>query len=566
MPTCDQQGRPLQIFTKLPENAVLIEKLTGTEGISELFQFELDLLLQPDLLPDSYKFSVPPKHYFEDLLGQPAHVRIALPGRTNRVVHGIIARISEGTPLVGRGNVGLIRCRALLVPKLWLLTRRSFCRVFQAQTVPQILTTYLKDIWGLTCDLNVLLPPPEDPPKSPPPEPKYKPRNLCIQYQETDFDFLCRLMEEEGIRYYFTHSESDHTLVLSDATQVHPLCNPPLNIRYTNVVGGNRAAAAITDWEKSQAIEPMTYSVRDFSLLDSSKLLNSSAALPDEVSIGPIKHKLKLDALSKVEVLDPQAGFASRFEADAEAVGKMTDESKRVAKIRAEQGACRSLAIEGKGDATQMLAGHYFILEGLESAAGPYFITRIEHHADYTSAYSGPAYSGPNEETPFAYRNQFRCLPLWLPYRPPTTQRETPIHYPITATVVGDSNPPADTDKVVCDKYGRVKVQFHWNTAPGGESTCWLGVAQAWAGKQYGSFQIPRVGNEVIVSFLNGQRDRPVITGCVHDDQNLPPSGTPQGKGERSRPPSAASAARPWAALLATTARSPSTTRRITRS
>lgn len=505
MSTCNQQNRPLQIFTPLPENAVVIEKLTGTEGISELFQFELDLLLQPNLLPDT------PYLAFEKLLGQPVSVQIT--GWTKRFVHGIIARLSEGTPLVGRGDVPLIRCRALLVPKLWLLTRRSFCRVFEATSVKKILETYLKGIWGLTHDMRGLK------------DEAYPPRNLCIQYQETDFDFLCRLMEEEGIRYYFTHTKSDHTLVLRDDPLAHPPF-PPENgdrISYANVLGGNRDAAVITDWSKSQVIEPMTYWVRDFSLHDSQKLLSTSASLPDKVEIGPIAHKMKLEAVRKAEVLDPQAGFASRFEADAEAVGKMLDESKRVSKIRAEQGACRSLAIDGAGDATQMLPGRWFTLAGLESANGHYLITRIEHSADDTGVYSRP-----NEETPlFLYGNRFRCLPKDLPYRPPTTQRETPILYPITATVVGVGKTPADN-------YGRVKVKFHWPTAhggDGGESTCWLWVAQAWAGKQYGSFFIPRAGNEVIVSFLNGQRDRPVITGCVHDNQNLPPFWDPVTQG-----------------------------------
>lgn len=518
-PVFTQESRGLQISTPLPADAVLIERLTGHEDISELYEFELDLLLQPSLLPDSYDRGGDKKYLaFERLLGQEATVTLRVAGCPERSVHGLIARLAEGRTESGNGGRELVRCTAVLVPRLWLLTRRTFSRVFQGQTVPDVLKFYFETLWRLPYSF------PRDPQRT------YEKRPLCVQYQETDFDFVSRLMEEEGIRYHFTHASGGHQLVLRDDPLGHPVLPAPNPLPYAFYSAAPPNGAVITDWQTRGAVEPAEVKVRDFTLMLAGRsLMTPVKQAPDQVAVGQVTQKVKPAALRGVPDFGVAAGFAGRFDEvdrSGSAVPSWSDgvdgAADRAAVIRMQQAAGRSLTIEGSGTAAHMLPGHRFDLQGKEPATGQYLITRVEHTADQRGVYT-PAGDGAT----VPYRNHFFGQPAALPYRPARTRAPQPVTHPTTATVVADPASVAPGG-VACDKYGRVKVAFHWDAKDkwaGAESrcTCWLSVAQAWAGLQRGSFYIPRVGDEVIVSFLDGRPDRPVVTGSVHSMVTPPP-------------------------------------------
>ena len=488
MPTYTQAERPLAITTPLGKDVLLLTGFRGHETISQLFNFQVDLLgeAQSDIR-------------FERILGQKVTVELRLVNQEKRYFNGLVKRFSQGA----RNDAHFVHFRAEVVPRLWLLTKKVRCRIFQHLAVPDILRQVLSGL-DVTYELSAI----------------YYPRDYCVQYRESDFDFVSRLMEEEGIYYFFEHSETKHQMVVTDAPKQHPLVPGQSSVIYEELSGGEREDVRITAWEKTQELRSGEYTLWDHCFELPGNHLEAKQRILDSVAVGKVTHKLNAGGNDQLEIYDYPGGYAQRFDGvDHHGASRPQDlqeifrDKERTVRLRMEQEELGSLEIEGAGNCGQFLPGHKFTLKRHFDADGQYLLTRVEHDAHLGGDYRS------EEEPAFHYENRFRCIPVALPYRPQCVTPEPVIAGSQTATVVG---PPGE--EIFCDKYGRIKVQFHWDREgkQDADSSCWLRVAQVWAGKGWGAFFWPRIGHEVVVVFEEGDPDQPLIIGSVYNAENMP--------------------------------------------
>lgn len=490
-----QKNRPLAVHTPLGEDVLLLEGVRGSEGLSELFHFQLDVLADK-------RAAIP----FQRLLGQPAGVRLTQADGGVRHLHGLIQRVEQGRP-----DAEFLPLRLHLVPRLWLYGQNRRCRIFQQQSVADIAAKVLQDLGGdLVLDLHA----------------RYQPRDYCVQYQESDVAFLSRLFEEEGIFYWFRHHEDRHVLVLSDYSPgLAALADPAM--RFGKAAPLMREVR-LFEWSRAQELRPGTFVTWDqcFELTRQDhgfQNLEARQQMRDSIQVGSVPHTLKLDVMTPVEVYDYPGGYAKRFDSvdrggkpQPENLGQVVPAGAQAARLRVEEEAARSLTVRGTSNRAQLTPGYHFQVVDDVVDAGSYLAVRVEHEARGQGYRSG-------EEPSFQYQNSFTCLPAELPYRSVRRGVRPTISGVQTATVVGDK-------AVSVDKYGRVKVQFHWDREGkyNLDSSCWIRVAQVWAGKRWGAFFWPRPGQEVVVAFEDGDPDRPLIVGSVYNAANMPPFELPQ--------------------------------------
>ena len=486
-----QAERILSITTDLGEDAVLLTELTGEESLSRLFHFELDLATEQPIK-------------FEDLLGKKVTAAISTAGDEKRYFNGIISRIMSAAK-----NQTFFRYRAGLTPEVWLLTRNRQTRMFQHITVPDILKKVLQ---AFDVDYQLMGTFPE--------------REYCIQYQESDFAFASRLMEEEGIYYFFTHTAKGHKMVLANTPQSHPDIADPSTIIFDETAGGSRDEDRIVGWQKAQEIRPGKFTVWDHSFELPHKHLEAEKTILETVSAGSSQHKLTCGN-EKLEVFEHPGRYAHWFDGVNKTGGdqsaqldKIFQENKRTAEIRMQQEALPGVRIDGTGNCRNFIAGHKFNLQKHETDEGQYVLTTV-HHAGHQELSREPGLEGE-----FSYENRFECIPVALPFRPQRVTAIPRIYGAQTAVVVGPKG-----EEIFTDKYGRVKVQFHWDRFGKNDpdSSCWMRVSQPWAGKSWGSVSVPRIGQEVIVDFLDGDPDRPIVTGKVYNAEQMPPYKLPAG-------------------------------------
>lgn len=500
MPKFTQDGRLMAVSTPLGKDAVLLETLDGTEALSEPFSFELGLLAPPGEVK------------FEALLGQPVTIRLDTTSdpaaRVTRYVHGIVSRLAQGEEVrEALGPVTFVRYRAEVVPKLWLLGRRARTRTFQQVSVPDILKKVFADL-DTQFDLQGT----------------YEKRDYCTQYRETDLAFASRLMEEEGIYYFFKHADGRHTLVVADAPSAHPDVPAPTALLYDTARGGIRPEDRIVSWEKSQEVRSGKVTLWDHCFELPGKDLQAADPAQADVPVGKVSHKLKTAVNGELELYDYPGGYAQRFDGVApggadrdDDVQKIFQDNARTAKIRMQRETARAVLVRGAGGCRQMTAGHAFTLARHYDADGKYVLTAVHHSASVEGEYTG---GNPDSR----YTNRFECVPFGLPYRPPLRAPRPVIAGPQTAVVVGP-----DGEEIFTDKYGRVKVQFAWDRdgKKDPDSSCWVRVATAWAGKQWGAIHIPRIGQEVVVVYEEGDPDRPIAVGSVYNAEQMPPYDLP---------------------------------------
>ncbi len=493
MPSFTQAQRPLKVTTPLSPDALLLVGLTGQEGLSQLFTFQLDLIATNET-----------EIAFDKLLGQPVAVSLAMPGDKTRNFHGICCRVSQGA----REEV-FTSYRMDVVPQLWLLTRRAQSRIFQHITVPDILKKLLD---GIDVDWQI--------------QGKFEPRDYCVQYRETDFNFVSRLMEEEGIYYYFKHSPSGHKMVVANTPQSHADVPGATTIHFTGMAGGRLKDDRIFFWEKMQELRSGKYTLWDHCFELPHKHLEADKTITDSIQVGTVTHKQKVGSNDKLEIYDFPGEYAQRFDGINKNGGeqpadiqKIFDDNKRTVGIRMQQEAVQGLVVRGRSDCRQLTSGHKFTLDRHFNADGQYVLTSVQHTARLAN------YLADGEG--FFYENSFTCIPLEQPYRPPRTSPRPVVQGSQTAVVVG---PPGE--EIFCDKYSRVKVQFHWDRQGklNADSSCWVRVSTLWAGKQWGVIHIPRIGQEVIIDFLEGDPDQPIITGSVYNAEQMPPYKLPDNR------------------------------------
>ena len=491
-PAYTQTNRPMSVSTPLGKDVLFLVGFSGNEAISQLFGFQLDLLANHDTTVA-----------FDHLLGQPITVTLQTPDGGKRYFNGICSRFSQGAR-----DEHFTAYRMEVVPKFWLLTRAAQSRTFQQLSVPDILKKVLSGL-----DVSYEL------------QGTYKPRDYCVQYRETDFNFASRLMEEEGIYYFFKHEDGSHTLVLADSAQGHPDMPVRSTVDFEQVGAGHlRDQDRIYGWEKAQELRAGKYALWDHCFELPGKNFEAKTPILENVEVGTVSHKLKVGGNDELEVYDYPGEFAQRFDgidpggADrASDLQNIFEDNTRTVGIRMQQEALPSLLVRGDGGCRQWTSGHKFTLAKHFSGNGQYVLVGASHSASLDAYRS-------SSDNAFRYGNSFTCIPAALPFRPPRVTPKPLVYGTQTALVVGPSG-----QEIFTDKYGRVKVQFHWDREgkKDANSSCWIRVGSIWAGQQWGGIHIPRIGQEVIVAFEEGDPDRPIIVGSVYNAEQMPPYTLP---------------------------------------
>lgn len=490
-------NRYLYLTTPLGADKLLLDGFRGHESLSQLFRFELDLLAENSTVVD-----------FDKLIGQ--KVSFGVQGinskRPPRDFHGIVVELSQG-----ERDSELTSYHATVVPEVWKLTRKFRSRIFQHINIPDLLKQLFAG-FDVAPEIQGI----------------FEPREYITQYQESDFAFACRLMEEEGIFYYFRFTPNAHKLVLANVPQSHSAIPGSSDLTYVAVSGGNENEEWIMQWQKEQSWGSGKYTLWDHNFELPHRHLEASEIVIDTVQVGKVSHKLKLAGNEDLEILEHPGGYASRFDGVNKAGGLQPDElqkifqdNKRTVGIRMGQTEAPMLIIQGSSNCRQITSGHKFTLQGHFNGDGQYVILEVSHHAIEGSFRSDRGNVVQNN-----YGNVFSCMPYALPYRPPRVTARPSIPSPLTAVVVGPAG-----EEIFTEPYGRIKVKFMWDPAADStDNTCWARVATSWAGATWGSIHIPRIGQEVVISFISGDPDRPMVTGSVYNPDQMPPYKLPDHK------------------------------------
>ena len=464
-----QDHRLIAVETPLGKDVLLLQELTGYEGISRLFSYELDLLAHDN---DSITF--------KDILGKKVSITLRLPNETPRYISGYVSRFTQA----GSDERTFARYHAQVVPWLWFLTRHADCRIFQNLAVPDIISQVF-NLFGFK-DFRLSL------------KGSYPQLEYCVQYRETSFNFVSRLMEEFGIFYYFDHStKGKHTMVLADQSNTLPAC-PGSPISYDTQVGGLEDPEVITNWHVGQEVRTGKYSVTDYNFTTpSTSLLANDPTVVD------------LAASQPLELFDYPGLHTAKDQGDT------------VAKVRMQEEEAGHMVVSGTGNCRGLMSGYSFELKNHYRADqdANYVVTEVRHFAS-----AGQTYTTAGTHGGETYSNNFTCIPASITYRPARVTPKPFVQGPQPALVVGKSG-----EEIWVDKYGRVTVQFYWDRLgqKNENSSCWIRTSQPWAGGSWGAMWIPRIGQEVLVSFLEGDPDRPVITGRVYNADQMPPYTLP---------------------------------------
>lgn len=460
-------NRPMKITTPLGKDAVLLANFSGLESISKLFAFDVELLSENHNIE------------FKNIIGKPCSITLTLADGQDRYFHGIVGRFSHFSKKGGTA-LRLSTYRATIVPWTWLLTRTTDSRIFQNMSVVEIIEKILKEKGVSDYSIET--------------QETHDKRVYCVQYRETDFNFISRLMEDEGIYYYFTHDQNKHTMVIADTPGKHKKLAG--SVRYQQSFAGFIEEDTIVELDKRQEIQAGKYTLWDYNFEMPKTRLDSN--IDSQQKVGPTER----------EFYDYPGGYSVKAAGD------------RTARVRMEEEEARITTIIGAGNCRAFNSGYRFTLsESVRSDMNDqdYVLTSVEHLAS----------QGWEGESGFSYENKFTCIPHSVPYRPPRVTPKSVVHGSQTATVVGKEGEEIDTDK-----YGRVKVQFHWDREGqrNENSSCWIRVSSSLAGGNFGSVFLPRIGQEVVVDFLEGNPDQPIVTGMVYNATNMPPYPLPDNK------------------------------------
>jgi type VI secretion system secreted protein VgrG len=301
-------------------------------------------------------------------------------------------------------------------------------------------------------------------------------------------------------------------------------------INYEEVHGAARQDERISSWTKTQELRTAKQTLRDHSFELPDDNLEAVEPITETLQVGTVTHKLKVGPNTELENYDFPGRYAQRFDGidtgGGEQAGKLQkifEDNMRTARIRIEEEAGPGLVIAGQSDCRVLMPGHKFTLGGHFDANGSYVLTEVKHTANIEGTYA----QSPTEFKEAVYANNFKCIPFAVPFRPLRRTRKARVRGTQTAVVVGPSG-----EEIFTDKYGRVKVQFYWDRKgeKNADSSCWIRVASQWAGKQWGGINIPRIGQEVVVVFEEGDPDQPIIVGNVYNAEQMPPYSLPDNK------------------------------------
>lgn len=467
------QDELLAIETSLGKDVLFLTGFNGYEGISRLFSFELSMVSENHAIS------------FDAIIGTNVTVAIFLSDGNQRYFHGLIASFSQGRSGGEQGSdTRFSSYRATMVPWLWLLSKTADSRIFQDLTIPDIVEKVFQK--REFQDFSFRL------------QGSYEKRTYCVQYRETDFNFVSRLLEEEGMFYFFEHMKGKHTLVITDNSGENKPCPRQESASYHASERDVYEEDAITSLEMTKQITSGAYTLKDFNFTIPGTDLKVEVSGKD--TLGP----------GKREIYDYPGLYEKKTQGSS------------LADIRMEEVEVQVTRISGSSSCRAFTSGYRFKLKGhfrSDLNNKEFVLVSVAHQAsDVSSVDTGAAYS-----------NQFECIPHLIPFRPLRITPKPLVQGSQTAIVVGPQG-----EEIYTDEHGRIKVQFHWDREgkTDDKSSCWIRVSQSWAGNGWGGMQIPRIGQEVIVDFLEGDPDQPIITGCVYNGANMPPYPLP---GEKTK-------------------------------
>jgi len=457
----NQQEKYLEISTPLGADVLTLVGISCDDSISNLFHYTLEL------------YSVEQAIKAEDIVGKPVDFSMLLRDGSKREFHGYVSQFVSGA----LRRDGHRSYQAVIVPWVWFLTKTCDHKIFQNISVDKIIEDVFAT-YGFTdfkLSINKTCPT----------------RDYCVQYAESAFDFVCRLMEEEGLFYYFTHQKGKHTLVIADSNSCFTDCEENELVFLDNI-----ADEHLHSWAHCHAFTTGTMTGNSYSFEE-----------PKVSLLKEVKTVVKLTDNEKYEHYEYPYNY------------KKANEAEPMVKARIEAEEAQHHSTEASGTYRSLQVGGKFKIKTHECSSEEgkeYVITnlRFDTSEDVTATGGNPR----------SYFNQFVCIPAAVKPKPKRITPRPRIYGLQTAVVVGPSG-----EELYTDKYGRVKVQFHWDRDGQNDenSSCWVRVSQTWAGNTWGGIILPRIGQEVVISFLNGDPDNPLITGQVYNASNMPPYPLP---------------------------------------
>ena len=427
----------LKVTTPLGADALLLRGFSGEESLSQPFLFTLDMATEHADLDVT------------QLVGAAAAVTLTDGLKNTRLVHGLVTRVT----VAGSGWFAELR------PWLWMLTLATDSKIFQAKSIPDIVTAVFTAL-GFSDYKSQLTG-------------SYQPLDYCVQYQETAFDFVSRLMEQAGIWYFFEHTDSAHTLVLADDPSAIVACEHAPTVVFSDLAPDKRWLVELPVWDIGLQTSVATgkYQTTDFNFETPSTALTATGAAKT----------------GTMQIYDYPGLYQAKADGDS------------LSAVRLQEFAAPTSVLVGGSPIRHLRPGAKITLSEHPTAAlnADWSIRSVAHSA-----------------TRNTYENSFSCFPSTITWRPPRHTPKPRIPGTQTAIVTGKAG-----EEIWTDQYGRIKVQFHWDQLGKNDenSSCWIRVSQSWAGKGWGAWTLPRIGQEVVVSFLEGDPDRPLVTGCVYN-------------------------------------------------
>jgi type VI secretion system secreted protein VgrG len=460
-------NRGVRVKTLLGEDVLLFERMSGEEAIGRVFHYNLSMLSDSPTLDLSA------------LLGKTITIEVDLPESGTRYFNGYVTSFSMSST-----NTRHFRYQAVIRPWLWLLSLGSNSRIFQKMTVPDIVKQIFRER-GFSDFREALF------------ETNYRKWDYSVQYRETDLNYISRLLEQEGIYYFCEHVDGKHTVVLADSPSSHVATPGFEKVLYFPPGDTNgRDEDHLSDWSAGRQLRPGIYSSSDYDFTRPTASLTARLNRP-----------MQQDH-SDFEVYDYPGEYVKSAEGE------------KHVQVRLDQHQNDFEMVRTSGTVRGLSPGALFKLQNnrREDQNVEHLIVSASYEITTNDYETG---GGATHD----FEGSYTCVNSSRPYRAPAHTPKPKVDGPQTATVVGKKG-----EEIWTDEYGRVKVQFHWDRE--GErdenSSCWVRVSQVWAGTKWGSLHVPRIGQEVIVDFLEGDPDRPIVTGRVYNGDNMPPYLDPQ--------------------------------------
>jgi type VI secretion system secreted protein VgrG len=473
--TLSQEDRLLKIKTSLGDTDLVLESFSGSEELSQPFAFQVTLLSSDESID------------IQSLLRTPSTITAIQKDNSERYYNGVFKSLSQskegegtGGEATNRGKGGMSNpdealtvYQGVFVPTVHFLSQDSDCKIFQNQSVTDIVTKVLQDKGVSDFQFRT--------------QGTYPPREYCVQYRESSLDFISRLLEEEGIFYFFEHTDSKHTMVFADKSSMMPVCPGQPSAQYSLGQGGwvGPGEEGVATLERSESAHTGQAALQDYNFTTPNTNLMST--LPGE----------------NEEHYDYPGEYGTLSEGD------------RYVRLRLEEKEAQQFTVSGTSRCRAFRAGVNFKLTNhfRQDTNQDYFLTSVQHDCSDTTYRQ-------NQDKGHGYKNTFKAIPKSVPYRPPRKTKRPTVQGLQSAVVVGKAG-----EEIWTDQYGRVKVQFFWDRVgqKNEDSSCWVRVSQIWAGKNWGWMSIPRIGQEVLVDFLEGDPDKPIIVGRVYNADQMPP-------------------------------------------